>query len=99
MQMAKGYWVSVYKKITKPEQAAEYAKIATQAIQEGGGRPLVRGVASMVQGEGAMERTVVIEYDSLEAAVAAYNSATYQEALRVLGDSCVRDFRIVEGVA
>jgi uncharacterized protein (DUF1330 family) len=97
IQMAKGYWVSVYKKIMKPEQAAEYAKIATQAIAEGGGRPLVRGVAAMAQGEGAIERTVVIEFDSLDAAVAAYNSATYQHALEVLGDSVVRDFRVVEG--
>ncbi|KXU89002.1 hypothetical protein CR51_33950 [Caballeronia megalochromosomata] len=97
--MAKGYWVSAYTKIMKPEQVAEYAKIATQAIAEGGGRPLVRGVASMVQGEGVIERTVVIEYDSLAAAVAAYNSATYQHALEVLGDAVVRDFRIVEGVA
>ena len=97
--MAKGYWVSVYKKIMKPEQAAEYAKIATQAIAEGGGRPIVRGVAAMVQGEGVIERTVVIEFDSLDAAVAAYNSATYQHALEVLGDSVVRDFRIVEGAA
>ncbi|WP_250490510.1 DUF1330 domain-containing protein [Caballeronia sp. INML2] len=97
--MAKGYWVSVYKKIMKPEQAAEYAKIATQAIAEGGGRPLARGVAAMVQGEGVIERTVVIEFDSLDAAVAAYNSATYQHALEVLGDSVVRDFRIVEGAA
>lgn len=97
--MAKGYWVSVYKKIMKPEQAAEYAKIATQAIAEGGGRPLVRGVAAMAQGEGAIERTVVIEFDSLDAAVAAYNSATYQHALEVLGDSVERDFRVVEGAA
>ncbi|SAK47824.1 hypothetical protein AWB76_01092 [Caballeronia temeraria] len=97
--MAKGYWVSAYTKVLKPEQLAEYAKIATQAIAEGGGRPLVRGVASKAQGEGVLERTVVIEYDSLDAAVAAYNSATYQHALEVLGDAVVRDFRIVEGVA
>ena len=97
--MAKGYWVSVYKKIMKPEQAAEYAKIATQAFTEAGGRPLVRGVAAVTQGEGVAERTVVIEFDSLDAAVAAYNSPTYQRALEVLGDSVVRDFRIVEGVA
>ncbi|MDR5760297.1 MULTISPECIES: DUF1330 domain-containing protein [unclassified Caballeronia] len=97
--MAKGYWVSVYKTIMKPEQAAEYAKLATQAIKEGGGRPLVRGVAALAQGEGALERTVVVEYDSLEAAMAAYNSDTYKEALRVLGDAVVRDFRIVEGAA
>jgi hypothetical protein len=37
----------------------------------------------------------VIEFDSLEAAVAAYHSAGYQEALRVLGDAAERDLRIL----
>jgi uncharacterized protein (DUF1330 family) len=99
MKMAKGYWVSAYTKINKPEQVVEYSKMATVAIKEGGGHPLVRGVASMTQGAGVKERTVVIEFDSLEQAIAAYNSATYQEALKILGDACERDFRIVEGVA
>jgi uncharacterized protein (DUF1330 family) len=97
--MAKGYWVSAYRKIVKPEQVLDYSKIATEAIREGGGRPLVRGPAAMTQGDGVKERTVVIEFDSLDAAIAAFNSAKYQEALKVLGDACERDFRIVEGVA
>ncbi len=97
--MAKGYWVSVYRKINNQDQVVEYSKIATMAIQEGGGRPLVRGVAALTQGDGRKERTVVIEFDSLDAATAAFNSARYQEALKVLGDACERDFRIVEGVA
>ncbi len=97
--MAKGYWISAYRKITKPEQVLEYSKIATLAIQEGGSHPLVRGPAAMTQGDGVKERTVVIEFDSLDAAIAAFNSAHYQEALQVLGDACERDFRVVEGVA
>lgn len=96
--MAKGYWVSVYRKINKPDQVLEYSKQATAAIKEGGGRPLVRGVASLVQGDGFKERTVVIEFDSLAAATAAFNSKTYQEALVTLGDAVERDFRVVEGI-
>jgi uncharacterized protein (DUF1330 family) len=99
MKMAKGYWVSVYRQINKPDQVVEYSKLATAAIQEGGGRPLVRGVAALTQGDGRKERTVVIEFDSLEQATAAFNSDTYKKALEVLGDACERDFRIVEGVA
>jgi uncharacterized protein (DUF1330 family) len=44
------------------------------------------------------ERTVVVEYPSLEKATAAYDSPAYAEALKALGDGAVRDFRIVEGV-
>jgi uncharacterized protein (DUF1330 family) len=97
--MAKGYWVSAYRKINKPDQVAEYSKMATVAIQEGGGRVLVRGVAAMTQGDGVKERTVLVEFDSLDAAIAAFNSEKYQAALKVLGDACERDFRVVEGAA
>jgi uncharacterized protein (DUF1330 family) len=45
---------------------------------------------------GLMERTTLIEFDSVEQAVAAYDSPAYQEALRALGDGAERDLRIVE---
>jgi uncharacterized protein (DUF1330 family) len=44
------------------------------------------------------QRLVVMEFESLEKAIATYNSAAYQEALRVLGSGAERDVRIVEGV-
>ena len=44
------------------------------------------------------QRTVVVEYSSLETAIAAYDSPAYVEALKALGDGALRDFRIVEGV-
>ncbi|MDR5856090.1 DUF1330 domain-containing protein [Caballeronia sp. LZ062] len=96
--MAKGYWVSAYRKIMKPDQVAEYSKLATVAIKEGGGRALVRGVASTVHGAGVAERTVLVEFDSLDQALATFNGEKYQEALNVLGDACERDFRVVEGI-
>jgi uncharacterized protein (DUF1330 family) len=43
------------------------------------------------------ERTVVIEFDSVEQAIAAYNSPAYQEAMAVLAGGADRDIRIVEG--
>lgn len=47
---------------------------------------------------GLQQRTVLIEFDSVEAAMAAHDSLAYTEALRVLGDGVDRDIRIVEAV-
>jgi len=43
---------------------------------------------------------VMIEFDSLEKALAAHDSPGYQAALKVLGkDAVERELRIVEGVS
>jgi uncharacterized protein (DUF1330 family) len=97
--MAKAYWITLYRSIDKPEALAAYAKLAAPAIQAGGGRFLVRGVPAKTYEAGQQERTVVIEFESVERAVAAHDSPGYQEALRALGDAAVRDMRIVEGAA
>jgi uncharacterized protein (DUF1330 family) len=57
-----------------------------------------RGNAVVAREQGVKERTVVVEYPSLEKATAAYDSAAYAQALKALGDGALRDFRIVEGV-
>jgi uncharacterized protein (DUF1330 family) len=44
------------------------------------------------------QRIVIIEFPSVENAIAAGESAAYGEALKALGDGAVRDFRIVEGL-
>jgi uncharacterized protein (DUF1330 family) len=97
--MAKGYWISCYRKIKDPAKLAAYAKLAGPAVQAAGGRFLARGMPARVYEQAANERTVVVEYGSLAAAVAARESAAYQEALRALGDGVERDFRIIEGAA
>ena len=98
--MAKAYWIAFYRSIKKPDALAAYAKLAGPAIQGAGGRFLVRGMPSMVYEAGLNQRTVMIEFDSLEKAIAAHDSPGYQEALRVLGkDAVERELRIIEGVA
>jgi uncharacterized protein (DUF1330 family) len=44
------------------------------------------------------QMTVVVEFDSYEQALAAYQSAEYKKALAALGSGVERDFRIAEGV-
>ena len=96
--MAKAYWVTTYKSISKPEQLAAYSKLAGPAILAAGGRFLVRGTAAEAWEAGVKQRTVVIEFPSLKQALAAHDTPGYQEALRVLGkDAAVRDMRVVEG--
>src|SRR5437868_4286517 len=97
--MAKGYVVVTYRKITSQEKWAAYAKLAAPAIQKAGGRFIARGMPAKVYEKGMNERVVMVEFDSLQKAIAAHDSSDYQEALRVLGDGAERDFRIVEGVA
>ncbi len=96
--MAKGYWVSVYRTISDPEKLAAYNKLAGPAVQAGGGRVLARGARVVAHDAGIAERTILIEFDTFEQAVAARESAAYQEALDVLSDAVERDFRIIEGI-
>ena len=97
--MAKAYWITTYRSISKPEAVQAYARIAGPALLQAGGRFLARGVAVKVMEQGIAQRTVIIEFDSVERAVAAYNSPGYKKALAALGkDAADRDIRIVEGV-
>jgi len=97
--MAKAYWIACYHSIKNPDALAAYAKLAGPAVQAAGGKFLARNTAAKAYEAGLMQRVVVIEFESVEKATAAHDSAGYQEALKALGkDSVVRDLRIVEGV-
>jgi uncharacterized protein (DUF1330 family) len=78
---AKAYAVVTYRSISDPEKLAAYAKLARPAVTPFGARILARGDAAVAREQGLKERTVVVEYPSLEKATAAYNSAAYAEAL------------------
>jgi uncharacterized protein (DUF1330 family) len=96
--MAKGYWLAVYRSISNPSALAEYAKLAAPAITAGGGKFLARGTAVKVYEAGLKERTVLIEFESPEKAIAAYESADYQAAAKLLAGQVEREIRILEGV-
>jgi uncharacterized protein (DUF1330 family) len=97
--MAKAYWVATYRSISNPDALAAYAKLAGPAITASGGRFVVRGNPAKAYESGVMQRVVVIEFDSVDKAVAAHDSEGYQAALKVLGKGAERDIRIVEGAA
>ncbi len=97
--MAKAYWIATYRSVKNPEALAAYAKVSGPAIQAGGGRIMVRGTPAKTYEAGMDQRTVVIEFDSVAAAIATHDSPAYQAAMAVLGDAAVRDIRIVEGVS
>ncbi len=97
--MPKAYWIACYRSISNPDALAAYAQLAGPAIAAGGGRFLARGGAAHAYEDGVRERTVLIEFDSVEQAVALHDSAAYHAAMEALGDGAVRDLRIVEGVA
>jgi uncharacterized protein (DUF1330 family) len=97
--MAKAYWVAFYRSISNPEALAAYAKLAGPALAAAGGRFLARGNAVKAYELGVTQRVVVIEFDSVERAVAAHDGDGYQAALKVFGNAAERDLRIVEGLA
>jgi len=96
--MPKGYWVTFYRSVSDPAALAEYARRGAPAIEAGGGRFLARGVAKQVFEEGLQQRSIVIEFDSVEQAIATYNSPAYEAARRLLIGAAERDLRILEGV-
>ena len=96
--MAKGYWVATYKSVKDPAKLAEYAKLAAPAMEAGGAKFLARGMPAKIYEAGMNQRTVVIEFASVEAAIKTHDSPGYQAALKALGNAAEREIRIVEGL-
>ena len=97
--MAKAYLVVTYRKITNQEKWQAYAKLAGACIPKLGGKFIIRGMPAKTYEKGMNERVVVVEFDSVQKAMAAHDSKEYGEALKALGDGAERDMRLVEGVA
>jgi uncharacterized protein (DUF1330 family) len=97
--MAKAYLVVTYRSIKDKDKWQAYAKLAVPAVEKAGGRFIVRAMPAKTYEKGMNERVVIVEFDSLQKALAAYETPGYQEALRALGNGVERDMRVVEGVA
>ena len=96
--MPKAYWVVTYRWIKNPDAWTAYAKIAVPAIEAGGGRLLALGMPKKIWEAGMEQRVVLVEFDSLDAAIKCHDTSEYKEALRLLGEGNVeRDMRVVEG--
>jgi uncharacterized protein (DUF1330 family) len=96
--MKKGYWVVVYRSITDESAVKAYGALALPALEASGGRFLTRSTSQIQTREAGLPlRTVLVEFDSYEMALAAHESEAYKKALQALGSGGERDFRIVEG--
>lgn len=96
--MPKAYWISCYRQVSDPARLSAYAQLAGPAIEGGGGRFLARSSAVKAYEDGRMDRTVIIEFDSVEQAIAVHDSDAYQRALAALDGGAVRDLRIIPGI-
>lgn len=96
--MGNAYWVNTFRAINHDDKLERYAELAGPIMLSHGGRFLARADAVAAYEEGALLRTTIIEFPSVEAAVKAYESEEYQTALGVLGDGAVRDIRIVPAI-
>jgi uncharacterized protein (DUF1330 family) len=97
--MGKAYWINTFRSIHDEQKLAAYIELAGPAMRAAGGRFLARGLPARAFESGLVERTTLIEFDSVEDAVAAYDSPAYQEALRALDDGAERDLRIIEAAS
>jgi uncharacterized protein (DUF1330 family) len=96
--MKKGYWVNVYRSISDESALKAYGVLALQAVDAFGGRLLTISTSKIEAHEAGLElRTIVVEFDTYETALAARKSEAYQKALEALGSGAERDVRIVEG--
>jgi len=98
--MPKAYWVVTYRSVKNPDAWQAYAKLAVPAINAAGGRFIARSKPAKTYEAGMNERVVLVEFDTLDKALAAHDTPAYQAALEALGtDNVVRDMRVVEGAA
>ncbi len=97
--MNKGYWVVAYRKVPDMATVKNYAALLMPVLEKCGGRMLVSPTSVVtVQEAGVEQMTIVVEFDTYEIALAAYESDDHKKALAALGPGVERDFRIAEGV-
>ena len=95
--MPKGYIIGQVKR-TDPEGHPEYVARDTPILQSHGARFIVRGGQSETPEGEDMGRHVVIEFDTYEAAKAAYNDPDYQEVAEIRRRCATSTMILVEGV-
>ncbi len=95
--MPNAYWIARVS-VTDMDRYQRYVESAPPAFSKYGAKVLARGGrCETVEGEGR-PRNVVIEFSSLEDALACYHSEEYQQARAHRIDAGIADITIVEGV-
>jgi len=94
--MPKGYIIG-HITVNDPEAYKEYVERDTPILANLGGTFIVRGGQSEVPEGETLDRHVVIEFPSYEAALKAYNDPEYQEVAQIRKDNADSIIIVVEG--
>jgi uncharacterized protein (DUF1330 family) len=78
--MPKAYWVVTYRSVKNPKAWKAYAKLAVPAIEGSGGRFLARSNPAKIYEAGMNERVVLVEFPSLEKALACHDTSVQRGA-------------------
>ena len=96
--MPKGYIIVSYREAADEAKLMDYAPKAFEAMTNASAKFIARGMPVQTFESGIYQRTVVVEFDSTEAAKIAFSSEEYQAAFSLLGD-IERDVRVIEGLS
>jgi len=94
--MPKGYWIARLD-VNNQDRYHEYVEAATPAYKEYGAKFLIRGGAIVAEEGSSRGRNVVIEFDSVEVALACYNSDTYAKARQIRQELSEGELIVIEG--
>ncbi len=94
--MPKGYIIG-HITVQDPEAYKEYVRRDTPILERLGGRFIIRGGSAEVMEGESLQRHVVIEFPSYEAALAAYNDPDYQEVAEIRRATADSVIIVVEG--
>lgn len=94
--MPKGYWIARLD-VSIQDRYHEYVEAATPAYKEYGAKFLVRGGAIVAEEGASRGRNVVIEFASIDDALACYNSDTYAKARKIRQELSIGELIVVEG--
>ena len=85
--------------VTNPELFGEYRALVPETVELYGGRYLARGgETTLVEGDRAPSRAVIIEFESAARAKEWYDSPEYEPIKRMRLDSANSNVVIVEGL-
>jgi len=94
--MPKAYWIARVD-VRDPETYKKYVETGRPAYERYGAKFLARGGRTEVLEGQARARNVVIEFASMEDALACYNSPEYTEARKIRQSVSEGEFILVEG--
>ncbi len=84
--------------ITNPEDYEAYKPLAGASVESHGGKYLVRGGKFIaLEGEAPSSRTVILQFDSMEAASSWYESSEYAAAKPIRQNASKGSLYIIEG--